>query len=481
MMKTGLKLFAASCALWLGLTGVAEAQDDPVVMRINNKDVTRSEFEYNYNKNNAEGVVEKKTLYEYVELFVYYKLKVAAAEDAGYDTLSSFRREFRTYRDQQIRPLLVTPEAEEAEALAYYTRMKESIGPAGLVLPAHLFVRLPQNATAEVQQAAKTRIDSLYEALQGGADFETLARTCSEDKMTGMRGGVLGWVGPNQTLPEFEKVAYGLQKGELSEPFLSTVGYHIILMKDRKQVEPFEELKDQILAFLDQRGLKDRIAAQQVDSMAKASNGQLTAEEIMDRETERLAAADPDLKNLIREYHDGLLLYEISSKEIWNKAAQDTVGLERYFKVHKSDYKWEAPRYNGILFFCRKAEDVARVRKALKKVPQERWVATLRSVFSADSIQQVKVEGPKVFKPGDNAFVDYLALGRGEAPQPQKLFPYSGVYGKKMKKGPKQWTDVRSEVVSDYQNQQEEAFVKELSKRYKVEIFKEALNTVNNH
>ena len=79
-----------------------------LIMKINGKDVPRSEFEYNFNKNNGENVVDKKTVDEYVDLFVNYKLKVEAALDARYDTLSSFKKEFRTYRDQQIRPYFVS-------------------------------------------------------------------------------------------------------------------------------------------------------------------------------------------------------------------------------------------------------------------------------------------------------------------------------------------------------------------------------------
>ena len=58
------------------------AQDDPVVMKIAGTPITRSEFEYNYNKNNTENVIDRKDLEEYVELFINYKLKVKAAEDA---------------------------------------------------------------------------------------------------------------------------------------------------------------------------------------------------------------------------------------------------------------------------------------------------------------------------------------------------------------------------------------------------------------
>ena len=78
----------------------AFAQEDPIVMRINGQPVTRSEFEYNYNKNNSEGVIDKKNVEEYAELFVNYKLKVLAALDDHLDTLSSYQKEFRQYRDR---------------------------------------------------------------------------------------------------------------------------------------------------------------------------------------------------------------------------------------------------------------------------------------------------------------------------------------------------------------------------------------------
>lgn len=114
MMETMRKFALWCCSLCL--TGVLYAQgNDPVVMKINGKDVPRSEFEYNFNKNNGENVVDKKTVDEYVDLFVNYKLKVEAALDARYDTLSSFKKEFRTYRDQQIRPYFVSVSAEEKE------------------------------------------------------------------------------------------------------------------------------------------------------------------------------------------------------------------------------------------------------------------------------------------------------------------------------------------------------------------------------
>ncbi len=451
-----------------------------MVLRINGHDVLRSEFEYNFNKNNAEGVLDKKNLDEYVNLFINYKRKVEAAKEAGYDTLTSFLKEFRTYRDQQIRPLLVTPEAEDAACRNYYERMKESIGPAGLILPAHIFVHVPQQAPAAVQAAGRARIDSIYAALQAGAPFDSLATYSSDDKGAATRAGELGWIGPRQTLPEFEEQAYKLQKGDISVPFQSTVGWHIVWMKDRKQVEPYEELKPQIQPFLERRGIKDQIANAVVDSMSRASGGALTVEQVMDREAERLAAQDLELKYLIQEYYDGLLLYEISNRKVWDKAAKDTLGLERYFKKNKRKYKWDEPRYSGIVYHCRTAEQAESVKKMLKRVDESEWVSTLRKAYNSDSVLQMRVE-KRLFKPGENAWVDSLVFDKKNAnAKVQTQFPYSGVYGKKLKK-PRNWVDVKNEVVLDYQNLLEEEFRKWLMPKYEVIIYRNVLNTVNKH
>ena len=90
----------------------AFAQEDPVLMRINGKDITRSEFEYIYNKNNSLNELEAKSLNEYVDLFINFKLKVAAAEAAGIDTTRAFREELNGYRRQLAKSYLTDEEAD---------------------------------------------------------------------------------------------------------------------------------------------------------------------------------------------------------------------------------------------------------------------------------------------------------------------------------------------------------------------------------
>ena len=365
MRKT---LVSILCAF--AITAGAQTSD-PVVMTINGQNVTRSEFEYSYNKNNGDEVIEKTTVEQYVPLFVNYKLKVAAALDARLDTLTSFKQEFAKYRDQQVRPTIVTSEDVENEARKIYDDRQKMIGDKGLIRPAHILIRLAQKASSAAQDSAKARIDSIYACLRSGADFADLATRLSQDPGSAKRGGLLPWICIGQTLKEFEDVAFSLNKGEMSEPFLSPVGYHIVKMTDRKQLEPYDSLRANIITFIEKRNLRDAIAQRKVSEMVKSSNGQLTAAEIMQQRADSLAKVDETMKYLIQEYHDGLLLFEVSNREVWEKAAADSVGQMKWYK------KYRKKRYGKKKYEEVKAAVTADWQDELEK----RWVAALRKRY----------------------------------------------------------------------------------------------------
>lgn len=455
-------------------------QADPVVMKINGKPIARSEFEYSYNKNNSEDVIDKKTVNEYVDLFVNYKLKVAAAIDARLDTLSSFKNEFAMYRDQEVRPSFVDSTSLLNEARDIYNRTKEHIGPRGLIKPAHILIYVEQKAPTAKYEEARQRADSLYQVLKNGADFAELARKYSQDPGSAKNGGELPWIQPGQTLKEFEDAAYALQPGEMSGVVKSPVGFHIILMKERKQLEPFDTLKNSILRFIDARGLREQIINKKIDEIVKSSDGKLTKEDVINNKMKELEAKDPSLKYLIQEYHDGLLLYEISNRTIWEKAANDEKGLEEYFKKNKKKYYWDEPRYKGMVYHVKQKDDVKAVRDCVKDLPFNKWAEVLRSTFNNDSILRIRVE-KGVFKEGDNAFIDKMVFKKDTTVNQLKDFPIDAVYGKLLKKKPDDYTDVKGLVTADYQEMLEEQWITELRKKYPVEINYEVLKTVNNH
>ena len=89
---------------------------------------------------------------------------------------------------------------------------------------------------------ARTRLAQLRQRIQGGDDFATLARAHSEDTGTALKGGDLGWVSPGDTVPEFEEAMNALSAGEISEPFKSPFGWHIVQVQERRTQDTADEL-----------------------------------------------------------------------------------------------------------------------------------------------------------------------------------------------------------------------------------------------
>ena len=455
-------------------------QTDPVVMTINGQPITRSEFEYSYNKNNAEGVIDKKTVDEYVDLFINYKLKVMAAQTAKMDTARSFKTEFATYRDQQIRPAMITDADVEQRAREIYRETQQRVdGVGGLVKPAHILFGIRQTDGDDKKNLAKQRADSVYNALLKGADFAALARKLSDDRASAEHGGELPWIEKGQTMKEFDDVVFSLRKGELSKPFLSPAGYHIVLLKDKSKFFPYDTLRANILRFIEQRGIRDQIISQRIDSLAKAAGPNVTADEVLAKKRAEMVAKDPNLKYLIQEYHDGLLLFEISNREVWAKAQDDEKGLADCFKKNKKKYKWEQPRFKGIAYYTKDKKDVMAVRKAVRHMPFDQWTEKLRSTFNNDSILRVKVV-KGIFKAGDNPMVDRNVFGKKASLKPEKDYPYAATYGRRLK-APKDYRDVKAQVVADYQDELEKQWVERLRKQYAVTVNRSVLATVNKH
>lgn len=473
-----MKIKALLALLFCG--NMSYAQNDPTVMTINGEPVSRSEFEYSYNKNNGDNVLDKKSVADYVELFINYKLKVAAAKEARLDTLSSFKNEFAGYRDQQIRPSFITDADVEAEARKIYSETQQRVdAQGGLVKPAHILMLLPQKATKIQEETAARRIDSIYQALKAGADFDALARNLSDDKGSSRNGGELPWIQHGQTLKEFEDVVFSLKKGEMSKPFLSPAGYHIVLLKDKGNFFPYDSVRADIIKFIDQRGLREQLIDKKLADISSHSVTPKTPEQVLDERRMELERQDPNLKNLIREYYDGLLVFEISNKTVWEKAAQDEAGLEAFFKKNKKRYTWEEPRFKGIAYHVKDKKDVKAVKDAVKGLPFSRWTEKLRTTFNNDSVLRIRVE-KGIFKKSDNAWVDARIFKKGTIPQPMKDFPISAIYGKKLK-APQEMEDVRALVVTDYQEALEKEWVEQLRKKYVVKVDDAVLKTVNNH
>jgi len=622
---------------------------DPVIMTINGKPVLKSEFEYIYNKNNTNNSLDKKTLDEYVDLFVNFKLKVEEAKRQGIDTTASFINELSGYRSQLTKPYLTESSVDDALLHEAYERSKEDVDVS------HILIRIPQNAlpadtlkawneingiwrrlekenfakvAKEISQdesaeknsgrlgwisafrtvypfesaayntavgayskpirtafgyhivkvharrntlgdvliahimilttkggdpgqnkKAKATIDSLYQRVLVGDDFGALAKKYSQDKGTSVRNGELPWFGTGRMVPEFEKAAFALKSvGQISKPIQSPNGWHILKLLDKKGIAPFEELK----ADLERKIKRDERAkrGQQVflgklreeyeyklnsaslndfyklAAKKKLSDSTFTAEavklngplfsfaeknysqkdfakylrknpstdksspsdiidekladfvdaELLAYEDGQLESKYDDFRLLMQEYHDGILLFEVSNREVWDKASRDTQGLTRYFNNHKADYKWEKPHFKGLVVFCKDKETMAAAKLIIKKSAKDSIEKYLKTRLN-DSIQHVKVE-KGLYVQGENKAVDNQIFKTKDKYIPTADYPYFFVVGKLLKNKPEDFSDVRGLVTTDYQEYLEQTWIKSLRAKYPVTVDQNILKTV---
>lgn len=642
-----MKIAKILTALLIGTAATAAAQTDPTLMTVDGRDIKLSEFEYLYNKNNAQQV-EPQTLESYLRLFTDYRLKVADAQHAGLDTTATFRAEYAKYRDDLARPYLRDPEVVaqlEREAYDHHLRsvtvshimlpammpdgrsgkvMADSIlqairsgettyeaaamansidnpskvrgGLMGTVIAGrfpypfekasfdtqvgeisepvnsgfgwHIIrVESTQPNLGEVhashillstrglsdanKAAARARIDSIYTLAKGGEDFALLARQYSQDPGSAQRGGDLGWFAQGMMVQPFDSIAFAMAPGEISEPFATDFGYHIIHKTGSRPVGTFDSLRETITkqiesdaradlpvqatlralaartgsmvnqsslealeTILKADALADTVSAETaayinsnimpaftvggtVTSVASAladspvipgMNKQMALSSInkaintaYDRALFLLAAdllesENTEYRNLLREYRDGILLFDISNRNVWDRATKDTKGLKRYFKANRKKYAWDAPKFKSFVIFAPN-DSVLALAKAYtdsigtKAIAADQLSAQMRQRFGRD----IKVERVLAAK-GENAITDYLAFDGPKPETPNKRWPAYYAFQGRIIPAPEEAADARGAVVADYQADLEQQWLKALRKKYKVTVNREVLD-----
>jgi peptidyl-prolyl cis-trans isomerase SurA len=412
------------------------------------------------------------------------------------------------------------------------------------------------------KQAEKT-IRELYEQAKADSDFKQLAIDNSDDAAAEM------WVEAGKMVPEFESVVFKMEKeGDISEPFQTRFGWHIVKLLNVDSIAPFEDLKETIERQILRSDRAELITASFVDSLKKqydflfdeknyaylqelaaetdwtdslffkeiqemenkfgknslvlfsycdkrkitttittpnqrketityindkrdfATFGDFVAymqkrklptltlnanidayirEELTNLKNRMLEEENSDFANLMREYHDGILLFNVSNKEVWEKASTDNDGLKQFYDKNKARYKWDEPRYKGQVFYCRDKQTVKQLNKILKGPADSINVRIQR--LNKDSIVVKTNRG--LFKKGANKAVDAFVFKTGEY-QPADGFNEVILKGKVLKKYPESLSDIRGLVVQDYQNELEEKWVETLRTKYPITMSKDA-------
>ena len=581
-----LVIFAAATAMSV----MALAQSE-TLMTINGKAVSAEEFLYIYEKNNQAGAVDPKTMDEYLDMFINFKLKVAEAEAQGIDTTASFIKELKGYRAQAT-PKYMQDEAAMDSLVEMSWRHLSKDRRA-----AHIAIQCPMNADVTTEAEAQAKINEAYERVVNGKvkierkkvkgkwqnvekrqpaePFDVVAREMSTDPQVQETGGELGWITPFRYVYPLEEAVYNTPVGKVSEPFRTQYGFHIVLVEeeiDHKEVKashimkmvPADSLNEAKKALIDslakvvtpenfaevaQRESDDRGSSARGGSLGwfgkgmmvkqfeeaafSMENGQISAPvrtqygwHILYKEDERgiqpldsmraqihrqvlrderaneadksfirkaraeynlpaeMSDADvkayvdehleekyPEFRNLVQEYHDGILLFEVSLKEVWDKAAKDTAGLEAYFKANKKNYTWDKPHYKGYLVQAKNEKVAKAAESIIKNAKPDSVDKYVESRLNTDSVKFVKVQYG-LWEVGRNKLVDRFGFKQRDAYKPNPDYPVVRCVGKKIK-APQTWDDEKGKVTTDYQDYLEAQWVKALREKYPVVINQE--------
>lgn len=203
----------------------SKAQNDNILLKVNDREVSKDEFKWLYLKNNAGD--QYSDIDEYLELYTRLRLKVEAAEDAGIHKTESFKNELDGYRKQLAKNYLTDEEVKEKLLERAYERYKTEINAY------HILVKCPLDAPAEDTLKAYNKAMNIRQRIKLGEPFESVAKGASDDPSAIMNGGNLGYFTVFQTPLPFENAAYGMETGELSMPVRTSSGYHIIKIQDK--------------------------------------------------------------------------------------------------------------------------------------------------------------------------------------------------------------------------------------------------------
>lgn len=170
------------------------------------------------------------------------------------------------------------------ELQAYYDQHRDQYRTPEQVKVSHILIKTPlPGPDGKVDEkgvtTAQNRAADLLKQLKGGAKFEDLAKKYSEDPGSAKEGGSLGWIGKGRTVPEFEKAAFSLPKGQISDLVKSSYGFHIIRVDDKQDahLKTLEEVKSEIEPILKQQKAQQIAQKQAGDLLNQAKTAGLDA------------------------------------------------------------------------------------------------------------------------------------------------------------------------------------------------------------
>lgn len=420
----------------------------------------------------------------------------------------------------------------------------------GEVTVAHIMVAKDQKDSLLVPEK---RIKEIYKKFQQGEKFESLAKQFSDDKSSSGKGGLLTpFTGGQLGSPEFEDMAFSLKtKDEVSEPFKTDFGWHIIKLIGKKDVQPYEEVKSTFENKV-KRDSRSRLIntalANQLNDKYKVEDNQdalsyfegiitddffkqgwtvptdlekdkafmtigkktitydefskyvfknqrnyvnkktspnavingiyskYKEEQIIQYHRDNLEFENEDFAHVLKEYRDGLLLFDLMEKQVWNAGSKDTVGLKNFYENHKNDYSWN-DRVDAVIL---SSASEKMINKAIKSLHKGKTVEAIETDLNKNDTQNI-ISTNGVFEQGSLELPENFEFKKGISNRYMHNDAYHVVIvNSLLPKGPKTLEEARGKVVSDYQNKIENDWITSLKERYSVKVKNKVLKKIKN-
>lgn len=412
----------------------------------------------------------------------------------------------------------------------------------GKVKVAHIMFNTGVGASKEKLNEASDKINRANELLASGEAFELVAEKFSEDRSTAVKGGILPTFGVGKMVPKFEEVAFSLKNvGDISAPFATKFGYHIIKLLEKQPISEFDIIKADLKRMiakdsrseLSQKSLIKKLrgsykvrnnanafASFRKNAVLKVANGEfknnnvnnaslftienniITVNEfakyivknqskgsdiddlyvnfvdvsLLRYEESNLETKYPQYEALLKEYREGILLFDLTNKNVWQKAVEDTSGLLSYFEDNQATYFFNN-RLDASIYSCENKTIAKEVRKYIYK--KKRGGLSNEQILekiNSNAALSLKIESG-IFEKGDNEYIDTIDWRAGIS---SDIVLEDGSYvivdvNKLLPARNKSINEIRGKVISDYQNHLEKAWLTILKSKYSVVINLETL------
>ena len=419
----------------------------------------------------------------------------------------------------------------------------------GEITVAHIMILNPK--PEEKDKDAKNTINDIYKKIQQGEKFEDLAKQFSEDKSSSSKGGVLNKFSSGQlSSEEFEDVAFSLKTpNEISKPFQSQFGWHIIKLIEKHPIKSMDEMKSELetkigkddrskkitaslneklrkkytykkdikqfgllsklvtndfydskwtlpenakeytatlltikdkkidgkafLDFIDKQqkvGLKTKPISKLVDELyAKFLDEQLTT-----YYDENLEKEFPEFANVMEEYRDGLLLFDLMEKEIWERAKTDTIGLKSFYDEHKIEYMWKK-RVDVTIASSTNQDMIKKAQAFLKKGIEPQ---TIKDKLNLNNVINVMTNSG-AFEEGSDALPKTMKynLGVSDVFKEGEYYFVTNVE-KIIPEGVKSLEECKGKIVNEYQQYLEQRWVDDLKQEFTLKVNKDVFEHV---